>query len=607
MQAKMFFLSIFALVFVASDLIAGPIQTITEGDGPAERVVEYRLAPDAMNFRIGDTNVLAIANAIEAKQGAAATQAGLDTGLQIFGDGFGGTGVLGTLAENAGKITALKGINTVMTYAGLVFTGVQVANDLAQGKHKDAGVNSYKGVISFAISKYGWSALQTSATSLFIFDITLREVASGGRKIYQDRWREAMQRFFREDVSVARSPAQWQREIWKVYVKTAPSPGKERAPGTNPFHVALEEELDRYVAAATLEKVAFHDDPSRTAGGSSGLSGDILDDLREEHKQRLLAWVTVKIMPSIARRARERQLRLLVKQMNDDLVFKMNYPITLEVTAWNLPGATVRIPTKNGDDWGGPLSAQGTYKLDFTTFAWMKAGLPQVIYLDTAQGTTLSAALTVMGHRVVAIFGEPQTPVVTRMRLDEGERRCWLTRYTLTREVISSKGLRFTPSAPQILDSAIVSEGQMVVGLYDGETAKWTSASPAIPLYKTQLHLGEPRYNSLAIMENCNVSLFAANGTVMSGQCRFIRRRERVVRNEIRQMRCTSDGEISLTGVYADVGQGMQFHSMDGPVGKMLTQIAREGVKQGIPGMDPSDLSQPRQMVPAGPSTTEGN
>ncbi|KUF11824.1 hypothetical protein AVJ23_04380 [Pseudoponticoccus marisrubri] len=578
---------------------AGPIETVTEGAGPGERVVAYRLAPDALPLRAGDTDVLALAGEISDRQGAAATQAALEAGLTLFGDGFGGAGAVGTLAENVGGIAALGGINSIMTYAGVVFTGVLVANDLAQGKPDSAAINAYKGMVGFAISKYGWSALQTSATTLFIFDVTLREVASGGREIYEDRWREAVKRTFREDRDLARSAADWHRIVWDIYLRSTPAPGEDRAAGINPFAATLEAELDAYVARVTLDKVALHDEATRLAGGGSGLSRTILDGLRAEHKARLSAWIARSVLPSIAKRARERQLHLLVQQMNAELKPEMNRTITLEVTAWDMPGATLRLPGADGTDWGGPLGADGSFTLEFTRFAWMKAGLPRQILLETGQGTVLSAPLSVMGDRAAAIFGEPRTPLVSRMTLREDSRLCWLTRLSLAREPLSTRALRLSTPAEQQLDAAQLPGGQVVVGRYDGQAQRWLSAAPAVWLYDTQLHLGAPRDTALAVIKDCEMTMFSGD-RMMQGSCTFVHQRERLRANDILQMRCSNRGTVSYDGVFADMGDGFAYHPYGGDTGAMANEALREGMRRGLPGLDSGALEQNRLMIPQG-------
>ena len=206
----------------------------------------------------------------------------------------------------------------------------------------------------------------------------------------------------------------------------------------------------------------------------------------------------------------------------------------------------------------------------------MKAGLPQVIHLDTPQGATLSAPLTVMGNRAAAIFGEPQTPMVTRMELIEGEQRCTQSRLTVARKFISSdRTITRDPGPPQVLDYAPLANEQFVIGLYDGNTGTWTSASPAVRLYDTQIHMGEPRYKSLAIMKDCAFSMFGQDGTMAKGQCQFVRQRERISYGAILQMRCLSDGEINLKGVFTDMGQGRQYFPLDGATGKMINDFLR--------------------------------
>lgn len=593
-------------IALAAPASADPIVTVTQGSGPGERVLEYRLAPDALDFRSGTVEMQTLIGAIETGAASARAEAEYTAGLQLFGDAYGGVQVIGTLGEKALQLGALSGVTELMGYGGMIFAVVQVANDLDQGNDTAAAGTAYKAMLEFAVSTYGWSAVQVAGASLYFFDITLREWEAGVRQSYLDRWRPGLQRYFREDPVVRRDKNDWTRRVWSLYLQAEREAGDLRDADVNRFRDLMDAELTTYVGHVNIENISFYTELERTGGGGGGLNDQIIGALRAEQKLALEAMLARDVLPQIGLRARERQLINLVARMNRDQVSRMNRPIMLAVTAWGVPaGSQVRIAALGGD-WGGPLAADGTFTLEFTRHAWLKAGLPDRIFLASPEGE-VSAPLTVLGDQAVAIFGAPQAAAITRSVLTEGERSCRLSRFTLTRQFIDSEGYRFPAHSPVTMDTANLADNRIIAGIYDAGANRWRQASPGVYLYGTQLHFGPPLLDGLSILDSCNTSLFTPAGQVATGQCRFIRQSERLRGNEILQMRCESDGQIAVSGVFADMGDGFQYFPLDGATGQILTEIMRKSITEGVEGMSP-DMLQGLTGLPPGikPGTIPG-
>ncbi len=578
--------------------LAASYAVVSEGEGPTERVVEYRLAPDAGDPGLPDNSVKAVLGAMQAERSSAIMQSALDAGYQLFGDGLGAAAGAATIAEHAVMIPSLSRTNNILAYAGLVVTVVQVAGDLRAGEHKSAGVNAYKGTLSFVVGKFGWGALQIGGVSLFVVDVILREVESGARDIYLDRWRPVFARYLREAPEARRSINDWKRIAWNLYLEAEGYAGDDSDERRDYFRAALRDEIAGYLAKADMASISLYADFERTGGGTSGLNDEIIRDLRQTFTFRLEAMLARDVLPEIVERAEARQLRLILARMNRDLRPEMNKLVRLDVTAWGVPSGQIRIPFATGE-WGGPLAPNGTFSMEFTNFAWIKAGLPQRVVLDSPGGRQ-EAPLQVQGDRAVVIFGQPETKLIARSVLTEGRRYCSLSRYTLDRTFIDSERREDRDRAPVTLDTATLPDGLVIVGRYDEGAGAWTQASPGIWRYGDQLHLGEPRIDGLTILENCQVSLFTPEGEVAQGQCRLVRQREWLRGGELLSLRCGSDAEVDLKGVFADIGQGMQYHPLDGEVGKMLTQILRRSIHEGVEGMSPDMLQGLNGGLPGG-------
>lgn len=573
---------------------------VTEGTGPAMRVVEYRLAPGAGTFRLDADSVEDVVAAIRAEDEAAARQEGIDIALQVYGDWQSGLQAGSAVAEHTLALSRLSGVTKGLTYAGVVFTALQVGNDWSQGRDTAAATGAYKGAIEFAIGIYGWPALQAAGASLFLFDLTLRQWQSGLRESYLDRWRPGFRRAFREDPALRRSVNDWSRIVWDLYLQAERVSAGNRNPDMNRFRDLVEAEVASYAALGDLERVAFYTDLDQTGGGSSGLNDEIIAALADEYRESLLAMLTLDVLPPIAVRAHTRQVRRMLEWTNEHHVPERNRTFRLEVTAWGGGDGQVRIPLPAGGEWGGPLGPDGTFTLDITLFAYIRAGLPELIVLDGPDGRQ-EAPLLLRGDRAVAIFGQPQAQYVARNTLDEGPRFCMRHQYTVDRIHIESERFTDAERAPVTFDTAVMPGGLMVAGHYDDAAGRWAQAAPGVVRHGYQLHFGPPLVDGLSIMENCTVSLFSPEGQVASGQCRFVRQTERFEDGRIIMDRCESDGRVTLTGIFADMGQGMQYWPMEGATGRMIADIIRQSVREGVVNMTPDMLQGLTGTIPGLP------
>lgn len=596
------FLSV--LILCVQSALAGPFTVVSEGHGPTERVVEYRLGPGDGDAALPEKSVAEVLGAMRTERTSVIMDSALNSGFQLFGDGLGAAAGVATVVEHAAMIPSLSTTNNILAYAGLVVTVVQVARDLRDGEHKSAGVNAYKGALSFVVSKFGWGALQVGGVSLFVVDVILREVESGARDIYLDRWRPVFAQFLREAPEARRSVNDWKRIAWTLYLEAESYAGDDSDERRDYFRGALRDEIADYLKKADVTSISLYADFERTGGGTSGLNDEIIRDLRESFTFRLEAMLARDVLPEIMERAGERQVRLILERMNRDLRPEMNKLIRLDVTAWDVPSGHVRIPLAEGE-WGGPLEADGTFGMEFTQFAWIKAGLPQTIILEGPEGTR-QAPLQVQGTRAVAIFGQPKASLIARSVLTEGRRYCALTRYTLDRTYIDSERREDRDRAPVTLDTAILPDGLVIVGRYDAEAGQWSTASPGVWRYDDQLHLGEPRIDGLSILEKCRISVMTPEGDLAESQCRLVRQREWLRGAELRRLRCDSDAEVSLRGVFTDIGDGMRYYPLDGEVGQMLTQVLRRSMREGVEGMSPDMLQGLGGALPGDPSGRTG-
>lgn len=564
---------------------ASPIAVVTEGAGPLERVVRFERDPSDP-ILASDARVDAIAAAIgTGREGERALET-LNAGLEAMGIRWGASQFVGTLAEHALQLGGLARVNAWLTHGGLLLAGIQASGSLADDEEDDAAATSYKAVISFVISRHGWGALQVAGASLFLFDLTLSMWEDAVIAAGENAWCDAYRQFYREK---GRTVNDWKEILWRLYREAERRHGEDRDATSNAFAAYVQGEVNGFV------NQAFSQDPEAATAGAlaGGLSGfaygnrQIAETLVAEQREALEAMLAREVLPEIAARAGERQLLQLIDRWNLFLRPEMNRPIRLEVTFWGTEGAEqVRIPVKGGE-WGGPLEPDGTFTLDFTRYAWLRAGLPDRVLVDTATGT-LEAPLRVVDDTAIAVFGVPPMATISRYTLTEGPRSCSERRLDpATRLVTEILDEYEMPALGQgQLDTATLVSGQVIGGRFDAAAMRWEDASPAAHRAdRDAVVFGPPRVGNLAEIRGCNFGFFTAANQAMSGSCTFVRRMEFPSGGTLRERCCTAQGDIVLSGVFADMGEGLTYHPMDDQAMRDAIEDIRQGMRDA--GMDP--------------------
>lgn len=571
------------------------IRIITEGSGTQERVVRFERIPNAAF--LSDQPLLQLAADMAGADSAKRDAAMFNTGMILFGDGFGLSATLGTLAEHAAMLNGFSAINSAFTWGGLIFTVASASKDFAEGNPESGLATSLKGLMSFAISKWGWGALQVGGASMFFIDLTLREWADATFDAGLDNFREVYRASYADN---PRGVNEWKRRAWEIYLVA-----EQRSAGSKDATAALyrdmmNAEVTRYVSREFTAEMLLYWEKNRTGLGMFGDQEDVEDMLAAEHRTEIEAMLVKKVFPDIARRAASRAMDQLVATYNGGLRRDLNGMITLELTAWGVQGpAAVTMPFADGGGWNWQTGADGTLIQPITRLAFLKAGMPQQVVLE-AGGAVQERAVRVIDNRIIAIFGEPKAATVTRMRLTEGPRWCRLIRRdAATGAVIDSTAAEFPALPETVMDMAVLPSGVVVAGVYDAATGRWRDASPGVWRFGNELHFGPPKLNGIETMTDCNVDLLTSEGKTATARCNLYRRDEAVnARGERVERRCDSTASTDMVGVFADTGQGLTYFDMSGAEGKALVDVLRRSMREGIKGFDPAMLQgmTPGQM-----------
>lgn len=549
---------------------------VTEGRGPGESVVEFKVAPDAGAARLSDAGIAALAGGITANAAIAQHNAALELGIQAFGDSAGALGSLATLAEHALFLDQFGPVNNALTNIGGVLALAQVSRDVWNGRTDAAVTGAIKGWMSFAISKWGWSTLQVGGIALFVVDVTLREWQKGVSDIALEGLRCHYAAWYRQH---PRSISDWKARVWQLYLLAE----KE---GRQGFPDYLDIELTRYanLALQDPEWITYGDCGSSTMGlGHS----DIEARLTEEHKLLLGKLLVKEVLPEIGERAWRRNLDAQVAWANTHLLPRLNKVITLEVTTYGYPaGARMVMPLPNGGEWAGKLRPEGTFKAAITRYALAKAGFPEIVRVETEAGVE-ERRLTLSGDRLVAMFGAPETPLVSRFRLTEQTGQCRITRIGTDgsrEEELQDSAAR----APQDVDFAMLPNGNWVMGHYAAEGG-WSTASPGATS-GDRIDFGAPLWDGITAFKGCDVS-FLGDDKLARTSCSVERFDSKQVNARLRIDRlCAASARLDLSGVFSAMGADQTtYYPLDGPEGQMIVDMLKrgiaEGVVDGLPGM----------------------
>ncbi len=574
------------LLAQAGGSIAAPVVAVTEGTGPDERVLRYELQVDPQDIADYDPVVRRTAERMASGIIAERRQALLDAGLQAFGDLYGGAQSLGTLGEHALMHSGLGKINKLFNYGGAVFAAVTAARQFSAGDPDEGMATSTKAIINFAISEFGWGSLQVAGVSLYIFDIVLREwqdaVMEAGVENFQGVYDAEMRKR-------ARSINDWKRVVWEIYLQAERDAGG-REPDGNRFRELLDAEIRRHVTVALTPEVLLEWEKSHAGLGMTGFHGIIERQLADTRGGALQAMLTLRVLPEVMRRAADRSLDRLLAVYNTELKREMNRKLRLQVTVFGPTGPVgVAIPLPAGGEWTGETGPDGTFTLEITNFARIRAGLPDRVRVDMPGGVEEKPFLR-RGQEAVAVFGRPRTPYVARYRFEESPVSCRrTTRDALTDAFVGSETFgRDTPGTLQ-LDMSGFANGTVIVGRYDSAARDWPVMSPGL-WQGNELHLGEPRVLSISRLRNCRFDFFTPGIEFQSGACEVLRENERIVGDNRVRTTCDSTARLELAAIVAEMGDETRVLDVAGAEGQALVRVIRQSLRRGLENFDPSML-----------------
>ena len=409
---------------------------------------------------------------------------------------------------------------------------------------------------------------------MFVVDVTLREWQSGLSEIAHDLWVCHYKAWYQEH---PRKTSEWIDKAWKLYLASEKG-------GKQAYADYVDAMLNEWVHKAFLDpQIATYGDCGTSSFGGRAY---IEQKIEAEHKLLLQQMFAKKVMPEIGERAWMRTLRAQVKEAETHLMPRLNRTVTLEITAYGYPAGTIAtMPLPAGGEWKAKLRDDGTRKAKITRFAILKAGFPDTVRIDGPNGPE-ERKLILTEDRLVAMFGTPITPVVTRYSLTEGAGSCTIKRIHDDGSV-NEEQTADSRHPDKDVDFAILGNGSWVFGQYSLGSG-WQVASPGVGQGEN-ISFGAPYFDRISGLHGCSVG-FLQDDKLAAGRCRITRYDEKRVSATTRiQRSCTADATIELSGIFASVISGkMTYYPMDGAEGQMILQVLKSSMSKGLVGGMPA-------------------
>ncbi|MDF0599361.1 hypothetical protein P1J78_01320 [Psychromarinibacter sp. C21-152] len=402
-----------------------PIGIETENAGrPGERVTRFTVTPGAVDHLLKGRDFLqdgALAkhywdNALQ--KGREEAEAAAMEGWAWLNFGIGGTAAVGTLAEHGAKIAALGNTNTALTNLGGILAALQVLMDLHNLDNKAAGINAYKGIVGFAIGRFGTAAMQLGSVTFIMVDWSLNTVATQVWDDHTKMWERAYRNYYAvmddvyaastgdDDASLSarasailnrkeagRSKDDWLTLVSYYYRRYGDSPVVFKNRLDNDIYLyakrawtsqRFQEEL-RYDTGA--DTWTFGGGTSATIDLDTDLSNDLRAKIERRFRHELKAMLARDIFPLIARATTEKALRDEVAWLNAELRPELNAPLFIYVTTEGLeePGRLALVKG-DGSAWYGNIAPGESKRTGMTKIAFIRNGFPDTIRLHHADG-----------------------------------------------------------------------------------------------------------------------------------------------------------------------------------------------------------------------------
>ncbi|HPS82890.1 MAG TPA: zinc ribbon domain-containing protein [Bacteroidales bacterium] len=304
---------------------------------------------------------------------------------------FGISAQVGSFAENALEMGALKGINEVATEVGLGFALVQCAIDVAEGKTGKATLELSKNLYNYwALKLINTSAINLAFVGVFVIDWSLnkfiQEAISGRTDIYQ----KAYDLYYKEKREKEKINSVYWYKTLKKTMRSVKNPAQASEEVMKVIHdYVWEFWQDESVVGEYQDRIM----KNTGATGGGFLSEQLKKDISDEHYASIIQMLNkTNIFDRIVKEIRldmqgklYDKLCFIQKEMNK--VSKINVVVKIdpecdEYSDVEVGGLAVQFNVASDVHkklWTGTTDKDGEFIFNCTTLGYLDAGSPQEV------------------------------------------------------------------------------------------------------------------------------------------------------------------------------------------------------------------------------------
>ena len=264
--------------------------------------------------------------------------------------------------QEVGELECLEKINGVCGKIGILFSAIEVINNVYEGKKTDAVYNSLKAAGYYALD-CGWSSLKIATFAVVIIDYTLKTFLKGMIDSHYDEYKRGFYSYYNTDDDVKRNFRAWKVILDNINEKS----NQDR----DQFQSKLDEELNTYFSHFWNPEVY-----NRYLPGFKGeLSSEERNTLQESYKQEILSPMFNVIYIGYV----EKEKRKIDKEIKEEIkklvaAYNTKIPFTIKV---NGPADRIKKVNVKIGEWSGHTDDKGIWKFDATLFAYLKNKKPE--------------------------------------------------------------------------------------------------------------------------------------------------------------------------------------------------------------------------------------
>lgn len=265
--------------------------------------------------------------------------------------------------SEVGELECLEKINSTCGKIGILFSVIEIVNNVYEGKKTDAFYNTLKAAGYFAID-CGWSSLKIASFAIVILDYTLKRFMKEMIDSHYDAYKRGFYEYFNNDPDAKRDFKMWKAKLTELYNKAGSN--KED------YQPLINDELKSYYSKFWNPEVYIRYIP--------GFKGDLTPDEIKKLEDIYTAEILSPVFNAIFTGFVENERRIVDKEIKAEIqklvqLYNTKFKFVVKV---NGPANKInKVPVRIGE-WQGLTDDKGLWVFDATLYAFLKNKTPNV-------------------------------------------------------------------------------------------------------------------------------------------------------------------------------------------------------------------------------------